>query len=181
MISLNSKITKNILGYLFLHDTETLYVNEMIRKFNIDKRNTAKKLKELENEGILNSEKRGIEIYYSLNKQYPLFQEYKKIIFKTYGIEHQLKYCLQGVKGVKEAYIVGSYAKNQMDSSSDIDVLVIGNADTLELNKKISNLQKNINRELNIINIGKNELNKKKIAKDSFIENIFKNKKIRLI
>ena len=31
---------------------------------------------------------------------------------------------LKNIKGLKEAYIFGSYASNKMDSSSDIDLLV---------------------------------------------------------
>lgn len=181
MILLNSKIVQTILGYFFLHEKEELYLNEMVKKFNFDKRNAFKAIKKLISEGILVSEKKGKEIYYSLNKKYPLFQEIKKIVLKTYGIESQLKDSLKKINGIKEAYIVGSYAKNRMDVTSDIDVLVIGDADTLELNREIAKLQKTINREINLVNITKKELSKKLSNKDPFLKDVFKNRRIKLI
>lgn len=47
MIFLNSKITQTILGYFFLHETEELYLNEMVKKFGFDKRNAYKIIKKL--------------------------------------------------------------------------------------------------------------------------------------
>ncbi|MEF3280313.1 MAG: nucleotidyltransferase domain-containing protein [Elusimicrobiota bacterium] len=181
MILLNSKIAQMILGYFFLHETEELYLNEMVRKFGFDKRNAFRVIKKLVEEGIFVSEKKGKEIYYSLNKDYPLFQEIKRIILKTSGIEAQLKDTLSKIRGIKEAYIVGSYAKNEMTVTSDIDVLVIGNVNTLELNREIAKLQKTINREINLVNITPKELSKKISNKDPFLKDVFKNKTIKLI
>ena len=70
MISLRSEITKKLLNYFFLNPQESLYVNELSRKLALDKRNLVKKLKELENETILKSEKRGNLRFYSINRDY---------------------------------------------------------------------------------------------------------------
>ncbi len=75
---MKSKIAQTILGYFFLHETEHLYLNEMVKKFGFDKRNAFKVLKKLLEEEILTAEKKGKETFYSLNKRYPLFQEIKK-------------------------------------------------------------------------------------------------------
>ncbi|MCM8823266.1 MAG: nucleotidyltransferase domain-containing protein [Candidatus Omnitrophica bacterium] len=181
MFFLRSKIAQTILGYFFLHETEELYLNEMVKKFGFDKRNAFKVIKKLLMEGVFTSEKKGKETYYSLNKKYPLFGEMKKIVLKTYGIESQLKSLLKKIPGIKEAYIIGSYAKDKMDVVSDIDVLVIGDVDTIKLNKEIAKLQKDINRQINLINITAKELRKKITSKDPFLQNVFQNKKIRLI
>ena len=37
MLGLRSKIAQKILGYLFLHQGESLYVNEMCRRFGVDR------------------------------------------------------------------------------------------------------------------------------------------------
>ena len=181
MLAFGSEITKKLLSYMMLHTDESLYLNEIVRKFNFDKRNLVKKLKELEKENLLRKEKRGSEVYYSLNRNFPLYDEYKKIILKTIGIESQLKAILLGLPGIKKAYIIGSYAKNKMDSFSDIDVLVIGDADTIELQKRIAALQKNIRRDINLINFSMAEYEKKKKNNDPFISEVSAGKKIKLI
>jgi len=85
------------------------------------------------------------------------------------------------IKGLKEAYLFGSYASNKMDSSSDIDLLAIGTHSVLELQRVIVRLQKDTGREFNIINLNPKEFEKKKKDKDSFINGVFKTKTIRLI
>ena len=124
MIALGSKVSKALLSHFFLHSDDKLYVNEIAGKLGLDKRNLVKKLKDYENEGLFKTEKMGNQLYYSLNKKYPLYNEYRKIILKTIGIESSLKEALKGRKEIKAVYIFGSYAVDIMDSSSDIDVLV---------------------------------------------------------
>ncbi|MCS7151092.1 MAG: nucleotidyltransferase domain-containing protein [Endomicrobia bacterium] len=178
---LNSKIIKTILSYLLLHEEENFYLNQIVSKFNLDKRNTFKYLKKLVNEGLLIVERKGKETYYSLNKNYPLYEEIKKIVLKTYGFEFELKNALKKIDGIKEAYIIGSYAKNKMDFLSDIDILTIGNANTIEITKSISKIQKKLNREINLINITEKEFKKRKLDNDPFLKEVFRNKKIKLI
>lgn len=42
MLNLSSKITKKLLGYFFLHEDESLYFNEIVRRLKEDKRNFGK-------------------------------------------------------------------------------------------------------------------------------------------
>jgi len=181
MIAIGSKVSKALLSHFFLHADDKLYTNEMTVKFKLDKRNLVKKLKEYEKEGLFKSEKMGNQMYYSLNKKYPLYNEYRKIILKTIGIESNLKEILKGKKGIKEVYIFGSYAADKMDSSSDIDLLVIGAIGTVELHKMLSGLQKSINREINVVNMTEQEYGKKKSVNDPFIKNVAKCKNIRIV
>ncbi|MBI1869717.1 MAG: nucleotidyltransferase domain-containing protein [Chlamydiae bacterium] len=179
MISLRSKITQAVLGYLMMHENAELYVNEMARRLLLDDGNLSKKLKELQREGILNSQLKGKERYYSLNASYPLLNEYKRIILKTVGFEYVLKEVLEKIRGLEHAYLFGSYAQNKMDSASDIDLLVIGNHSTIELQKKMAEVQKSMDREINVISVSELEYEKKQ-KKDPLFRSI-KEKKIQVI
>lgn len=180
MVSLKSKIAQAVLGYFMLHEGTELYVNEMARLLSVDQGNLDRKLKELEKEGILKSELRGKERYYSLNPSFPLLTEYKRIVLKTIGLEHVLKEALQKVRGLKEAYLFGSYAKDQMDAASDIDLLAVGNHNTLELQKRISEIQKSVGREINVVSLGSAEYEKKRKG-DSFIKSVLQDKRIQIL
>jgi len=180
MISLKSEITRKLLNYFFLNPKESLYVNELSRNLALDKRNLVKKIKELETEGILKSQSRGNLKFYSVNRNYPLYNEYRKIVLKTIGFETGLKNALKDVKAIKEAYIYGSYAKNKMDTHSDIDLLIVGGHDIISLQKKLNKLQKEINREINVVNIDEKEFKRKIKKGDPFITGILKNKHIKI-
>ena len=180
VLGLRSKIAQEVLGYLFLHQGASLYVNEMCRRFGVDRGNLVKKLKELEKEGILTSEWKGNQRYYSLNDSFPLIKEYKQIILKTVGLEGSLRKAIVEVKGVKIAVLFGSYAEDKLDLSSDIDLLVVGDHDTLELQKKISQFQKSVDREINVVSMGTKEYERKQKA-DALLRSIRQKKSIPLL
>lgn len=180
MISLKSEITRKLLNYFFLNPEESLYVNELSRNLALDKRNLVKKIKELEMKGVLKSEARGNLKLYSINKDYPLYNEYRKIVVKTIGFEESLRNALKNVKAIKDAFIYGSYAKNKMDTHSDIDLLVVGSHNIISLQKKLNKLQKEINREINVINMNEKEFRRKVKNKDPFIMGVLRNKHIRM-
>jgi len=181
MISLRSKVAIKLLDYYFLNPDAQHYINELARILEMDPKNTETKLKEFEKNGLFKSEFRGKERYFFLAKDSPVLEHYRQIFLKTYGIEKRLNDVLKNVKGLKEVDIFGSYAANKMDSSSDIDILAIGSHSVLELQRHIVKLQKDTNREFNVINLSPKEFASKKKNKDPFISGIFKTKTIRLV
>lgn len=181
MISLKSDIARKLLNYFFLNPQESLYVNELTRKLQLDKRNLVKKLKQLETEGILRSQNRGNLKLYSLNKDYSLYDEYRRITMKTIGFEENLRRALRQIKGIKEVYLYGSYAKNTMDTYSDIDLIVMGDHSIKILQNRLNKLQREIDREINVVNIDEGEFKKRIKNKDSFVFGVLKQKHIRLI
>jgi len=180
MISLKSKITQKLLAYFFTNKTAEHYSAELARLIEEDSKNTYTKLTELKNEGLLKSRVRGKETFYSLNEGFPLLKEYENIIQKTVGVEAQLKAVMKDTTGIKLAYIFGSYAKNQLTPTSDIDVLVIGDHDILEVQKKVLKLQKAVTREINIIDMSEEEFENKKARHDPFIQKVLKDHPITL-
>ena len=181
MISLKSAVTRKLLAYFFINPQQSLYINELWRKLQLDKRNLVKKINELEREGILRHDTRGNLKLYSINKNYHFYGEYKKIIMKTTGFDKQLRDAVDQTKGVKEAYIYGSYAKNKIGSYSDIDLLVVGNHSIAELQRKLNKLQSDISREINVINIGEKEFKKRIKDRDPFFLSILKQKHIKIV
>jgi predicted nucleotidyltransferase len=162
-----------------LHEDESLYFNEIVRRLDEDKRNLAKKIKEFESLGLLSVESKGPLKIYSANKNFPLYKEYKKIVLRNVGIEAGLKKVLSSINGVKEAFVFGSYAENKMDASSDIDIMVIGEHNTIDLHKVLGQFQKSIDREINVTSMSPKEFRLKQ--KDPFISKVSKGKKIVLI
>ena len=181
MISLRSKVAIKLLDYYFLNPDAQHYINELARILELDPKNTETKLKEFEKKGLFKSEFRGKERYFFLAKDNPILEHYRQIFLKTHGIEKRLKDILRDIKGLKEAYIFGSYANNKMDSSSDIDLLAVGTHSVLELQRIIVKLQKDTGREFNVINLNPKEFEARKKDKGSFVRGVFKTKTIKII
>jgi predicted nucleotidyltransferase len=180
MFQLRSKITIKVLGYFFLNPDSARYINELANILDLDPGNLFRKLKELEKEGILISEERGNQKYFGLNKNYHLLKEIKKTYENKYGVERQILERIKGLKGLREAYIFGSYSQNKLQSDSDIDILLVGEHSPIEAKRLILPLQKTIGREINIIDISPEEMERRRKNRDDFIKNIFSKKIIRI-
>ena len=181
MFGFRSKITIKVLRYFLLNQERSCYVNELADILKVDPGNLFRKLKELENEGILVSEMQGNQRYLRLNKKYPLLRELKHFFRAKYGVEETLEQRLSGLKGLREAYIFGSYAKDSLQQESDIDLLLVGGHSTLEAKRLILPLAKEIQREINILDFSSSEFKKKKKSGDEFLKNIFSQKNIKII
>ena len=179
MISLKSKITQRVLSDAFLNE-KAFYVNEIARRHGLDSGNVSRKLKELEGDGILQSEEKGKERFYSINKKYPLLNEYRRIVLKTSGIEKILKKALTDVAGVRKSFIFGSYASGRMDASSDLDVMVVGNHSLMALHRQIAKVQKSVGRIINVISASPEEY-QRKCATDTFFKSLNRQPKVSLI
>lgn len=180
MISLRSQVTQKVLTFLFLHDKEEFYARELARKLDLPHSNLINKLHELERLGLLTSQHRGQEKYYKLNNKYPLLKEYKKIVNQIFGFEEKLKEALKKTKGIQKAILFGSYVTKKMDQYSDVDLIVVGNHSTVNLQKNISKLQKEFNRDINAISMNSSEFNHKQ-KDDSFLKRILKSPRIELV
>jgi hypothetical protein len=85
--------------------------------------------------GILNEEKRGRVALVSVNKKLPYFSEPKALITKTAGLGDLARTALSGHRGIQYALIYGSFASGEESQSSNIDLLIVGDAEEEEVLK----------------------------------------------
>lgn len=167
--------------FLFFKDSEKrLYLREISRLLKKEPGCFQRILDDLVKEGILKDEREANLRYFSLNKEYPLYDELKKIVSKTLGIEAKLIKLAEELKRVKYAFIFGSIAVNKENTSSDIDLMLVGQADEDKLIVKINQLEEELGREINYHIYGTAEFINKINHKNDFIIKILKEPKILL-
>ena len=157
-----------------------MYINELARLIEGDPKNVYRILCRLEDQGILLSEFKGQQRYFRLHRENPLNAHYREIFLKTAGIEHFLKEKLSKVKGIRKAYIFGSYASGAMDRHSDIDVLIVAEAGAVEVQKALSAVEKISGRDINPVILSPQEYKRKRSA-DPFVKTVEKGKKVRIL
>ncbi|MBN1272575.1 MAG: nucleotidyltransferase domain-containing protein [Candidatus Aminicenantes bacterium] len=176
----SSKIRVKLLDAFLSFPKVRFYTRELERRINEEAKNISRELKNLENLGLLTSEKIGNQKHYSANEDFFLYSELKGIIFKTTGVLGLLKEALAKIKGIEAALIYGSYATGKESESSDVDLMIIGKPDLTELNEEIGLLEDRLNREINYICFDRTEYENRKKAKDAFISDISAEKQILL-
>ena len=181
MLKIRSGLKSRILNYFFLNESGEVYINELARIVGGEAKNVYRALVEFEGDGVLTSSFKGKQRYFSANKKHPLYKSYKEIFLKTAGLETVLKELLGKIKGLKEAYIFGSYANGKQGPASDIDVLLVGEHKAIDAQRVIYDLTKSSGREINAVHMTPEELARKKTSGDQFVESVFKRKVIRII
>ncbi len=175
-----SKTRKKILSLFFSDVERKFYLRELERILGFSVANIRRELVSLEKTGLFIREKDGNQVYYSLNKRSPIFGEVKRIVSRTIGVEASLKTAFKDIKGIVRAFIFGSFAKGKETSESDIDIMIIGDIDEDSLIAAISDLETDLNREINYHLFDENEWNERS-DKDSFLKNVASGPKIEII
>lgn len=181
MIDLRSKARQRLLAYYFINPTARHHLRDLADRLNIDPSNLSKELGRLEREGLFRSEVSGRQKYFQLNREYPLFNEVRGIVAKTIGAVPLIAQSLTKIEGIGEAYLYGSFARNQQDAASDIDVLVIGTPSAEVLAEAVQKLERKLGREINYTVLAPKEFESRRARKDAFLENVWHNKRVSLV
>lgn len=169
-----------LLKIFFTNPEQKFYIQEIGRILSKKPGEFQRELNNLEKEGILISEYSGNLRYFSVNKEYPLYDELKNIVFKTIGIIGSLKEIILKIGKVKFCFIYGSYAKSQENLLSDIDIFFIGDIDENLLVNYIEKTEKSLKRDINYKLLKFTDFKKEIISNNAFVLNILKDKKIMI-
>jgi predicted nucleotidyltransferase len=181
MLDLRSKARQRLLAYFFTNPTARHHLRDLAERLSIDPANLSKELRRLEQDGLFESEVSGRQKYFQLNRAYPLFQEVRGIVTKTVGAVPLLAHSLKRIDGIEEAHLYGSFARNQQDAASDIDVLVIGTPGDRALAEAVRRLERQLGREINYTVLTRKEFEARRARKDTFLESVWHNKRVSLV
>ncbi len=176
-----SKTRQKVLGLFFTNPKSRYYVRQLQSMFQVSVGSLHRELKHLEEIGILKSERQGNLKYYSINTDYPLFNELKGIVSKTIGVEGSLREIIKDIFGISVAFIYGSFASGKETERSDIDLFLIGEFDEDLLNKKLRSLEQYLAREITYTSMKKSEFKEEKQKKFKFLRTLLNEPKLFLI
>ncbi len=176
-----SKIRQDLLTIFFANLSQKYYLRELERTLGYSAGSIRRELLKFQEDGLFNTQRMGNLLYYSVNTKHPLFEELKAIISKTVGIEGSIRNALSSINAIKFAFIYGSFATQREKSTSDIDLMIIGDPDVSRLNVKLSEFEEKLRREISPTVYSLKEYRNPKRAKSGFIIDLLKNPKIMLI
>jgi predicted nucleotidyltransferase len=174
-----SKLRGDLLTLSFLNPESSFYLRELERKLKASPGALARELKALSSEGLLQRQAHGREVFYSLNRAHPLFNELRGIVEKTTGIPRRLSESLGKMREIREAYLYGSVATGEMDAGSDIDLLLVGK-ETAGVRKLLSDLEGKFSRSINAVTYSPEEFDRKRKDKSEFLYGVLKSPTLRL-
>jgi predicted nucleotidyltransferase len=178
------KLSKNravLLRLFFTNPDQTFYIQEIGRILDKKPGVFQRNLYDMEREGILISEYKANARYFRANKDYPLYKEYKSIVFKTIGVVGSIKEILKKAGPIDFSFLYGSFAKGKENYLSDIDLVIIGSPDENKIIRNIEKLEKKLKREINYKLYLPKEFRDSVRRKDPFLMGVLEDRKIMLI
>jgi predicted nucleotidyltransferase len=175
-----SKVRRDILTLFFGNPSKKYYVRQIARLLGYSVGSIGRELKKFKKDDLFLTEKTGNLVYYKLNQDHPLYEELKSIVMKSSGIVQRVKEALLSFINIDVAFIYGSFASGGAKSSSDIDVMIIGNVESSDVVSVLSELEIKFDREINFTLYTKKEFLEKK-DKIEFLKDVMEGNKIPLI
>jgi len=161
-----------VLAFLLLNASEECYLREVARRAGVPLATAQRELALLEQIALVERNRRGRQVFFRVQTAHPLFPELRTLLLKSDGLALPLREALQRVGGVEAAAVYGSVAAGTDTGRSDIDLLVVGSADTLALHDTISAVEDQLGRPVSYTLLTPKELVARKRRKDPFLARV---------
>jgi len=164
---------QKVLGLLYSQPSRSFYTREIIRLTDMGVATIKRELDRMLAAGILYLTKIGNQHHYQADPECPIYNEIVEIVKKTFGISGVIKTALSPISNkIVWAFIFGSVASGKELSTSDIDLMVIGDISFSETVNAIYPIQESLGREINPKIYSVKEWNKMYKQKNAFITEV---------
>ncbi|MFA5295509.1 MAG: nucleotidyltransferase domain-containing protein [Methanoregulaceae archaeon] len=138
-------------------------------------------LANLENFGLLSRNRRGKQVYFSVNTGFFLYHELQQIVLKTEGASRVLREQLPDLNGISCLFIYGSFAAGTADSQSDIDLFIVGDIGDDTILAAVVAAEKQLGREVNYTLMTDQEFRERQRKREAFVSNVMREPRIILV
>ncbi|MCK4910154.1 MAG: hypothetical protein KAR83_00860 [Thermodesulfovibrionales bacterium] len=155
---------------------DRFYVREIAKLLQKNPSGIKRELDNLEQAGIISSERVANLKYFNANKKSPIYADLRRLVLTSLGITASLKAVLRGA-GTKSAFIYGPYASDK--SVDTIDLMVIGTKN--QLVDEFRDLEKHFSCTLTWIEMEEREYRARRREREPQLSHILSEKRIPLI
>jgi DNA-binding transcriptional ArsR family regulator len=173
---------QGVLGATVLRPQREWYLSDLAAHLGVGPSSLQRTLAKLTDAGILSRRGNGNRVYYRPDPACPILGELAAILTKTAGIADPIREALAPfAKKIRVAFIHGSVAEERERSESDIDLIVVGDAPSIDLSFALRPLQDQLGREVNFTRYAPGEFASKVADGNHFLTSILRKPRIYLI
>jgi len=171
-----SKARIRILEKYFLNPTSNYHVRGLVRELNEEVNAVRRELINLEECGLLKSKKDKNKLVYTLNEENPLIEELRVAFIKDSKIGKKILDRINNIENLDAVLLTQSFFTDKHLTENDIDILFIGNARIKDIKEAISELEKDLEKELRATAMKREDFDFAKKKKDPVITNLLSQK-----
>jgi DNA-binding transcriptional ArsR family regulator/predicted nucleotidyltransferase len=148
--ALFGKARIQVLALLYGRPANSFYLREIGRLTGSSVGTLQRELTRLTGAGLVRRELRGRQVYYQADRTSPVFNELRGLVLKTAGVADVIRGAFGGLGDcIEVAFIYGSFATGRPQGTSDVDLMVIGDATFPEVVSAVASAQEAVGREIN--------------------------------
>jgi predicted nucleotidyltransferase len=169
-----------VLARLLLRPEESVYVRELAREMGKPAGTLLRELNALAQAGVLQRTRAGNQVRFQADPRCPIHEDLRNILKKTVGVADVLREALATLGArVRAAFIYGSVAGGDERPGSDLDLLVVGDAEFVDVVEALAPAQNALRREVNPMVLTALEMGKK--AGEPFLKHVLAGPKIFIV
>ncbi len=176
-----SKVRVKLLKIFLSQPGEMYYVRELTRSTKEEINAIRRELEHLKEIGLLQNEKRGNRLYYSVRKSYSLYPELSSLVAKSTGPGRYIIKNRSKLGFVKYAFISQKIVRNIKRDADDVDLMIVGKTIMPQISVLVKTLEKMLNTEINYSCMTEEEFSYRKSHKDPFIIKVLMQPRVTLI
>ena len=150
-----SKTRIKLLIRFFFNPKTQSYLRELAKEFNVSTNSVREELNQLTKTNLLKSQKNGRQIFYTANKEHPLFPELKSMVGKVMGIDQLVDGIVNRLGDLERAYLIDDYAEGK--DTGIIDLLLVGNINQYHLSDLSRKTERYIKRKIRSLVLSREE------------------------
>lgn len=176
-----SKVRVKLLTLFLLNPESEFYVREIVRMTGENINGVRRELANLESFGLLVGKRRGNQRYFTVDRDFFLYNDLQQIVLKTEGVARIIRENLSLLENIECMFIYGSFAKGTAGGKSDIDLFIVGDVTEEVLIPLVHTSERAINREINYVLMHGSEFTRRRATGDPFVKNVMSERKIMII
>ncbi len=177
-----TRTRQRILGLLLVQPETRFHLREVARRTGRPVVTVQRELVSLAKAGIVTKEASGNRTYYQVNAACPIFPELRGLVLKTVGLADVLRDALAPLgDGIQAAFVYGSMASGEAGPESDVDLLVVGDADEMEVHRAVGEAEKALARTVNYTLLSEAECRRRRREKGGFLARVLAGQKILIL
>ena len=150
LAALFPKTRQAILAATLMEPARSWYLTDLARRLGVSPSSLQLELSSLTAAGIIRRREDGNRTYYQANTESPIFPDLYGLLLKTAGVHDVIRASLDGLENqIDVAFVYGSVARSEERSSSDIDLMVVGEVRLSDLAPRLKVAETKLNRPVN--------------------------------
>lgn len=145
-----SSVRRRIVALLVDLPEERLHLREIQRRVGTSAGTASRELARLVEAGVVERRREGIQVYFSVRREGPLYPALRDLIRRTSGAPQVLREHLRGLPGLRRAAVAGPYVAGDETPGAPIDLLVEGDYERRELRRAVRDAEAELGRAVRV-------------------------------